>query len=174
MKKHDIDVLNNLLNNYSYNNLWVLKGLVESKIEENTPHKITKNFTGERAVDLAIEVYNNNTKLPNLERSVTGTKDFDAYSKSTGKRYSIKGFKGKNTTSSPICAFNNETTEHNFEYVILVKMDNLYQLQEIVEIPLSVALDFKSKNSRDLNFKLSYTKKIKKLDQSTIIYPKTK
>lgn len=168
-----IKLLEKKLENCTFDDLWILKGIIECTLRDVYSIK-TNNFTGERAEDLAIDFYSNNTELPTLTKTLPDCRDFDAYSKTNGKRYSIKGFKGKNTTSSSICAFNNEDEDYNFEYMILVKIDNFYQLLEILELPIDVVIKYKNLNNRDKNFKISYTQKLKNDLDTRIIYSSKK
>jgi len=171
------DRINNFIKNleeYSNEDFWFLLGAIEQAIVETSPTNMTRNLTGERAELLAIDFYTKTTSLTKLTKISSGSKDCDAIGKD-GKRYSIKGFKGNNTTSSPICAFNNEDKrEYNFEYVILVKIDYFYQLAELIEIPLETALKYAKYNSRDKNYKISYTKKLKEDPTSKILFERNK
>jgi len=170
MSLDNTEEIQTILNRFSYNDMWKIKGLVEVNLMEKSEERITNNFTGERAVDLAIETYNKTTSLPNLTRAVNGTKDFDVYAASSGERYSIKSLKGNNKTTSAICAFNEQDSKHNFEFVLIVRLSNLYQLVEIIEIPLGIAQQYAKQNTRDKNFKLSYTNKLRNDSNIKITY----
>jgi hypothetical protein len=159
------------LEEYSNEDFWFMLGAIEQALVATSPTKLTRRLTGERAEQLAIDFYKKTTGLPELTKIGPNSKDFDAVSGTNGKRYSIKGFKGTNTTSSPICAFNDEEKkDYNFEYIILVKMDYFYQLEELIEIPLETALKYAKYNSRDKNYKISYTKKLKEDPTAKILY----
>lgn len=169
-KNEDLNSIDKLLDNFSYNDLWTIKGIIEKKLKEKSDFSITYNFTGERAVDMAIEIYNKNTSLPNLTRALNGTKDFDVYAPSTGERFSVKGIKGQNKTTSSICSFNDGEVNHNFEFVILVKLDELYNVIEILQIPLEIAKKYAKQNKRDKNFKITYSKKLKQDTNVNIVF----
>lgn len=173
LKKYYLnDLVKNFINSleeYSHEDYWFLLGAIEQAIKKTSTSNMTSNLTGERAEQLAANFYNKETSLPKLTR--INSKDFDAVSSTNGKRYSIKGFKDKNKTSSPFCAFrNDDKTEYNFEYVILVKMDYFYQLVELIEIPLDTAIKFAKYNSRDGNYKISYTLKLKNDPSTKILF----
>lgn len=95
----------------------------------------TKNVLGELGEYLAISHYNNTAGLPKLQPAPIGTQNVDAMSRN-GERYSIKscttnttgvfyGLEPKGSTSPD---------KQAFEYVIICRFDNDYQLQEIYEL----------------------------------------
>lgn len=78
---------------------------------------------------LAIEYFNSTSGLPNLKAAPTGTKNIDAISRD-GDRYSIKTrLKAKKTGT--IYPDNTTPDKQLFEYILLVKIDENYQLVSI-------------------------------------------
>lgn len=95
----------------------------------------TKNVLGELGEYLAILHYNKTAGLPKLQPAPIGTQNVDAMSRN-GERYSIKssttnttgvfyGLEPKGSTSPD---------KQAFEYVIICRFNNDYQLQEIYEL----------------------------------------
>ncbi len=153
--------LNSIIQSISANDLWVLKGLCEKEIVKQ--FKITHNYVGERAVDLAIKTYNNNPTLPSLRRAENNTKEWDAYSLA-GERYSIKGLKGNNKVTSSFCGFNQRDNSHLlFDKVILVRMNEYYMLEELLQISTDVFCKIVKYNKRDKNYKLYLTNKLREV-----------
>lgn len=84
---------------------------------------------GEVGETLAIVHFNSTKGLPNLQAAPAGTRNIDALSRN-GERYSIKSrMKAKKTGT----IYPDETVNGKqlFEYILLVKMDENYQLNSI-------------------------------------------
>ena len=109
----------------------------------------SKNLIGEIGEFLAISYYNKNPNLPNLKRADASTKNIDAISRD-GERYSIKS-----TSTSLTGTFwgleppgSEKNDKQKFEYVVIVRFDNDYALESIVEINWDQFLEIKRWHSR--------------------------
>lgn len=139
--------------------LWPLKGLCEKRLVSCVQ---TSNFVGERAVELAQAYYARTSDLPKLERMPgVNTKDVDLRSPND-EYYAVKGLRGKNRVTSAFCGYDGPGTKQLFHSVILVRMDELYQPLEIVEVSWDVFTKFAELNVRDKNYKLRLTNKLRK------------
>jgi len=84
---------------------------------------------GDIGEDLAIDYFNSTSSLPNLKAAPVGTKNVDAISRD-GDRYSIKTrLKAKKT--STIYPDDTNRDKQLFEYILMVKIDEGYQLVSI-------------------------------------------
>ena len=84
---------------------------------------------GDRGEKLAIEYFNSTSGLPNLLQAPTGAKNVDALSRD-GDRYSIKTFMKAKKTGS-IYPDNEDRDKQLFEYLVIVRLDDKYQLDSI-------------------------------------------
>ena len=107
----------------------ILKELKNRKVIQS------KNLIGEIGEFLAISHYNKDPTLPNLKRADASTKNIDAISRD-GERYSIKS-----TSTSLTGTFwgleppgSEKKDKQRFEYVVIVRFDNDYALDSILEI----------------------------------------
>lgn len=131
----------------------------------------TNNVVGELGEYLAIEIYNNTPGLPNLSPAPVGTENIDAISRK-GDRYSIKST-SNNTTG---VFYGLEEPESNvpdsqkFEYVIVCKFDDNYELQTVLEMDWDTFLKNKRWHRRMHAWNLSLTKKLR--EQCEIVYDK--
>ncbi|MDH5559282.1 MAG: hypothetical protein OEY59_00335 [Deltaproteobacteria bacterium] len=126
----------------------------------------SKNVIGDLGEYLAIEYYNKTSGLPNLQFAPTGTQNIDAISRN-GERYSIKS-STTNLTGVFYGLPNNESDEkpiQKFEYVIIVKFDDNYNLTGIYELNWNQFLDLKKWHSRMKAWNISITKKVIKLSK---------
>lgn len=131
----------------------------------------TKNVIGEIGEYLAIQYYNDTPGLPNLQPAPVGTESIDAISR-RGERYSIKStstnttgvFYGLEPQGSSI------VDEKKFEYVILCKFDDDYQLEEILEMDWDTFLETKRWHSRMNAWNLSLTQEV--CQKCEVIYSK--
>ena len=133
----------------------------------------TNNVVGELGEYLAIELYNSTPGLPNLSPAPVGTENIDAISRK-GDRYSIKST-SSNTTS---VFYGLEEPESNipdnqkFEYVIVCRFDDNYELQTVLEMDWNTFLKNKRWHSRMHAWNLLLTKKV--CQQCKIVYEKEK
>ena len=121
----------------------------------------TNNVVGDLGEHLAIEVFNNNPKLPNLAPAPIGTENIDAISRK-GDRYSIKS-----TTTTTTGVFygmepkgSDKSDPKKFEYVLICKFDNDYTLEMILELTWDQFIEYRKWHSRALAWNLSLTKEL--------------
>ena len=152
--------------------LW---NLYSSSIKELKRRNLirSKNITGERGESLVINFYNKTKNLPKLQIAPVGTKNVDAISRD-GERYSIKSivfpnkttgvFYGMGTVDKPV-------DEEKFEYLIIVLLDDDYNLLEIVELAWGTFVKFKKWHSRMNAFNISLSKNL--LHESKMLFSAT-
>ena len=129
----------------------------------------TNNVVGELGEYLAINYYNKTPGLPNLSWAPVGTENIDAISRK-GERYSIKSTSGNTTgvfyglepKGSPV------PDEKRFEYVVICKLDDDYELEMILELDWDTFLDNKRWHSRMSAWNLTLTHKLQ--EQAKVIY----
>lgn len=131
----------------------------------------TNNVVGDLGEYLAIEIYNNTPGLPKLSPAPVGTENIDAISRK-GDRYSIKSTSGNST--GVFYGLENPDSEvddqQKFEYAILCKFNDNYELQTILELDWNTFIRNKRWHSRMKAWNLMLTKKI--YQESRIIYEK--
>lgn len=95
----------------------------------------TNNVVGELGEYLAIEIYNSTAGMPNLSPAPVGTENIDAISRK-GDRYSIKST--SNNTTGVFYGLEEPKSDmidrQKFEYVIICKFDDNYELQTVLEM----------------------------------------
>ena len=129
----------------------------------------TKNIIGELGEYLTVQYYNNTPGLPTLQAAPIGTQNIDAIS-INGERYSIKS----TSTNLTGVFFGLEPKDsekedtQKFEYVIICKFDEDYQLKEILEMDWNTFIENKKWHSRMNAWNLTLTKKLR--EQCKIIY----
>lgn len=131
----------------------------------------TNNVIGELGEYLAIAYYNKTPGLPNLSPAPIGTENIDAISRK-GDRYSIKStcnattgvFYGLEPVGSDI------PDRPKFEYVIICKFSEDYELDLILEMNWETFLKNKRWHSRMNAWNLSLTRKLR--EQCNVIYEK--
>ena len=128
----------------------------------------TKNIVGELGEYYAIKfynkldkkIYNINKKLPNLTLAGETTKNVDALSRD-GKIYSIKCVSSPNgTTGSFWDPDSINANKKTFDYLIIVILDEQYQVDKILELSWDDFFKFKKFNKRMNNFNISITKQL--------------
>ena len=139
--------------------LWTLYGMIIGRLKELDAIR-TNNMTAERGEQLAFKYYNNTKGLSNLQAAPPGTKNFDAIGKN-GARYSVKTIKlprkltgvfwGMGSPENPI-------TEKKFEYLIVVAINEYYQLEKIYEIDWDNFFELKKWHSTMEAFNISVTR----------------
>lgn len=109
----------------------------------------SKNVTGDLGEYLVVDYYNRTKGLPKLQFAPPSTKNIDAIS-IMGERYSIKC-----TTTNTTGTFwgidrdaTFEGTKPLFEYVVIIKLDELYHPQLILEIDWETFFKYKHWHSR--------------------------
>jgi hypothetical protein len=112
---------------------------------------------GEVGEKLAIAYFNETKGLPNLQGAPTGTKNIDAISRD-GDRYSIKTrLKAKKT--STVYPDDLDPDKQLFEYILLVKIDENYQLISIHQFTWQQFVKFRSWDKRMSAWYLSCSNK---------------
>jgi len=131
----------------------------------------TKNITGELGEYIAVDFYNRTPNLPNLQFAPPSTENIDAISRK-GERYSIKTI--TNTGSTGVfyglpALDSEEIPSQKFEYVIIVKLTDDFELERILELTWKEFLVNKKWHSRMQAWNLSYSNKLIKLGKNLFI-----
>ena len=110
---------------------------------------------------LAIDFYNNTPGLPGLAVAPIGTENIDAISRK-GDRYSIKSTSGNVTGVFYGLEPKGSTKQdkQKFEFVIICKFNNDYELEEILEMDWETFLKHKRWHSRMNAWNISLTKEV--------------
>lgn len=131
----------------------------------------TNNVLGELGEYLAIEIYNSTPGMPNLAAAPIGTENIDAISRK-GDRYSIKST--SNNTTGVFYGLEEPGSkipdQQKFEYVIICKFNDDYELQTVLEMNWETFLRSKHWHSRMHAWNLSLSKKLR--DQCKVVYEK--
>lgn len=131
----------------------------------------TNNVVGDLGEYLAIEIYNSTPGLPNLSPAPVGTENIDAISRK-GDRYSIKST--RNNITGVFYGLeepgSNIPDNQKFEYVIICKFDDNYELQTVLEMDWNTFLMNKRWHSRMHAWNLSLSKQV--VQQCKIVYEK--
>lgn len=115
---------------------------------------------------LAIEHFRKASSLPNLQSAPTGTKNVDALSRD-GDRFSIKTVCEGSKTGT-IYPESNDQNKQLFEYILIVKLDEIWSLESIHQLSW---LDFETVRSWDKRMNAWYVPFSKKaLKQSQLIF----
>lgn len=137
--------------------------LYSAAIKELKQRKIirTNNVIGELGEYLAITYYNNTPGLPNLSPAPVGTENIDAISRK-GDRYSIKST--SNTMTGVFYGLEPQGSlvpdKQKFEYIILCRFDDDYELNTIMEMDWDTFLRNKRWHKRMNAWYLSLTRKL--------------
>lgn len=130
----------------------------------------SKNVTGDLGEYIVVEYYTNTSNLPKLQFAPPSTQNIDAIS-INGERYSIK-----TTTTTTTGVFYGLTQDADpnmrplFEYVVVVKLDDNFQPELILEVDWDVFFRHKHWHSRVRAYNLVLTKKL--IADSKVIYRK--
>ena len=133
----------------------------------------TNNLVGDLGEYLAIEFYNNQSSLPNLQAASAGTKNMDAISRE-GKRYSIKS----TTTSLTGVVYDlnepdsTESENQKFEFMIVVQFSKTFELLRVIELDWELFLQFKRWHKTMRGWNINITKDL--LNQSNVLLNQTK
>lgn len=114
--------------------LWALYGKTHDRLQELGEIR-SKNITGDRGEQIAINYYSTTKGLPKLQMAPPSTKNIDAIS-IKGERYSIKTISHPNKTTGVFHGYgtpSNPIEEKMFEYLIVVVVRN-YQPELIAEL----------------------------------------
>ncbi|HVG02519.1 MAG TPA: hypothetical protein VM842_06480, partial [Nitrospira sp.] len=101
---------------------------------------------GQAAEVLAIAYYNGTPGRPNLQPAPVGTQNVDALSRK-GDRYSIKGILGGRKTGT-VYPDRNDREKQLFEYLLVVQIDEDWQLLSIHEFDWRTFCEVRSWDSR--------------------------
>lgn len=148
------EFLDQLILQFKDDDLWGFYGKLQSEMKKRGLLR-TGNVTGERGEQLAVSAYNSNPKKPNLQLAPQGTKNVDAISRD-GDRYAVKTIGDKSKTTGTFQA--DDFSKQNFEYLIIVRLDDRYQAKEILEIPWAVVKKFKRYHTTMKAYNVSLTK----------------
>jgi hypothetical protein len=131
----------------------------------------TKNLIGDLGEYLAIDLFNKTPGMSNLLAAPAGTQNIDAISRN-GERYSVKSttgnltgvFYGLEPKGSSI------SDSQKFEYVLIVKFSDNYELEKIIQVDWLTFLNHKKWHSTMRAWNLSLTKELER--DSLIIFKK--
>lgn len=131
----------------------------------------TKNITGELGEYIAVDFYRQTPILPNLQFAPPSTENIDAIS-TKGERYSIKTITNNGATGVfyglPALG-SDEKPIQKFEYVIIVKLTDDFELERILELTWDEFLENKKWHSRMKAWNLLYSNKLIKLGKNLFI-----
>lgn len=160
------------LSNYSIAELIKMYSSIINELKDRGVLK-TKNFVGELGEYLVFEFYNQSSKLPKLTSVPQGTKNINAID-SNGMRYSIKST--TNNVSGVIYGLqpygSTENSIQLFEYVILCKLSETYELQGIYQLSWNNFLKHKKWHSKMAAWNIPISQKV--ISDSMVIYEKGK
>lgn len=129
----------------------------------------TKNLLGDLGEYLAIEHFNNTSGMSNLQAAPAGTQNIDAISRN-GDRYSVKS-----TTGNLTGVFygleppeSNNPNKQKFEFVLIVKFDNDYQLEKIIQLNWELFLKYKRWHKTMTAWNISITKTL--IEEADILF----
>ena len=132
---------------------------------------LTNNIVGERGEFLAVDRYNSTPGLPNLQAAPEGTQNVDALSRK-GDRYSIKTMSMPSKTTSVFygCGEVSETIIPNkkFEYVIIVLIDENFELKKMIEISWDQFIKFRKWHKTMRGWNISVTNNL--LKEARVIF----
>ena len=133
----------------------------------------TKNIVGEIGEYYAKQIFEENPKLPILIFPPPGVKNIDFISRN-GERYSVKTVNSptmKGTTGSFWNPSSIEKNEKVFEYLLIVVLDDDYDVLSVLQLTWDDFMEHKKYNSRMQNYNISLTKKL--ISSVEIIYQKS-
>ncbi len=131
----------------------------------------TKNLLGDLGEYLAIEHFKNTAGMSNLQAAPAGTQNIDAISRN-GERYSIKSTTGNLTgvfygLEPPESGLKNK---QKFEYVLIIKFDNDYELEKIIQLDWNLFIKYKRWHKTMNAWNISITKAL--IEKAEILYTK--
>ncbi len=133
MKKKD-DILEQI-ERLNEEMLWRSYGLVIKELKKRKLIR-TRNIVGERGEHLAIKIYNSTPGEPNLQAAPEGTQNVDALSRK-GDRYAIKTVTLPRKLTGVFYGLqppgSGKKDEKKFEYLIIVMINEFYELVKIIE-----------------------------------------
>ncbi|MBQ3223738.1 MAG: hypothetical protein IJB41_09010 [Clostridia bacterium] len=131
----------------------------------------SKNVAGDLGEYLVIEHYCTTKGLPKLQIAAPSTKNIDANGANNGERYSIKTITG--TSTGAFYGIEKDADENMhplFEHAVLVKLDDMYQPELILELDWDTFFRHKRWHSRIKAYILTLTKAL--IEDGKVIYRK--
>lgn len=119
---------------------------LRAKVSAELKRRGLASNVGQVAESLAITYYNSTPGRPNLQPAPTGTQNVDALSR-RGDRYSIKGVLDARKTGT-IYPDREDPHKQLFEYLLIVRIDDDWQLISIHEFDWQTFLEVRSWDSR--------------------------
>ena len=121
----------------------------------------SKNLVGDLGEFLAIEYFNKNSELPNLNFAPPSNKSYDAIDEN-GKRYAIKTITN-NVTGVFYGLNSNKSIKENkeiFDFAIVVKLDENYSIEKMLLLDWQQFIQSKKWHSRMTAWNLNLSKKL--------------
>ena len=150
----------NELNDKSINELIALYSAILNELKRRDVIR-TNNLVGDLGEFHAVEFYNCQSSLPNLQAAPAGTKNIDAISRG-GERYSIKSTTS-NLTGIVYDLNHPESSEQEnkkFEYMIVVQFSKSFELLRIIEIDWELFLQYKRWHKTMRGWNISITRQL--------------
>ncbi|MBT4377128.1 hypothetical protein HOD29_07185 [archaeon] len=123
----------------------------------------TRNTAGERGEQLAIKTYNSTPNESNLQAAPEGTQNVDALSRK-GERYAIKTVTLPRTLTGVFYGLNPPETKEEenkkFEYLIVVMIDDSFELIKILECNWETFLKHKKWHKTMRAWNINVTRKL--------------
>ena len=121
----------------------------------------SKNLVGDLGEFLVIDYFNNSANLPNLSFAPPSNKSYDAFDASD-KKYAIKTITNKVTGVFYGLNSNRSTKEDKvlFDYALIVKLDENYDIEKIIQLDWQQFLAHKKWHSRMSAWNLNLSKKL--------------
>lgn len=121
----------------------------------------SKNLVGDLGEFLVIDYFNNSANLPNLSFAPPSNKSYDAFDDGN-KKYAIKTITN-NVTGVFYGLNSNKSTEEDkviFDYALIVKLDENYDIEKIIQLDWQQFLAHKKWHSRMSAWNLNLSKKL--------------
>ena len=130
----------------------------------------TKNLVGEIGLYYVNHLYETTSYLPNLILQPPSSKNINFVTKTDNIKYAVKTVTSKKGTTGSF--WGPEQIEKNiksFDFLLIVILDNDYQLELVLELTWNDFFKFKSYNKRMKSYNISITKNI--INYGKKIYP---
>lgn len=148
--------------------IWNYYGMIETELNKRGLLR-TRNIIAERGEAIVIEFYNKTANMPKLQLTSPGTKYVNAISRD-GERYAIKAIRATSQKGSTFQT--DDFSKRRFEYLILVKIDELYRPLLIAEATWDVVNKYKAHDKTMKAFYMPIHKKF--LSECKIHYNREK
>jgi hypothetical protein len=164
------DIFKKEISKISDEDIWAIFAFIKKELR-NRGLVRTNNIVGERGEFLAIKIYKNNPKLPNLQAAPEGTQNVDALSRK-GERYTIKTISEPGRTTSVFYGCGNlgdsDKPEKKFEYAIIVIIDSDFKMAKMLELSWAVFLKYRKWHKTMRAWNLTITQEL--LKEANIIF----